>query len=120
MPDLATPAPTSLSLQLKPRTIATDQQWTVDVRDVRFSDHVFLRSSAKSRSFTKIDFRYSTFDACYFRACRFDSCQFTGCRFVATNFHGSTFTGCNFEYASFERTLIDSAILDTCCPRSRI
>lgn len=103
-------------LQPKTRILLTDQQWVADVRGTPFLDHVFVRSSAKRRSFISVDFRYSVFDACYFRDCCFDSCDFTGCRFVGTNFHGATFTGCTFDYASFERTQIDSIILDTCCP----
>jgi len=108
-------APADL-LTPKARTLVTDHQWVADPKDVSFRDHVFVRSSAKKRQFTSVDFRYSTFDASYMRECRFDSCDFTGCRFVATSFHGSTFIGCKFDYASFERTLIDSSVLESCCP----
>jgi uncharacterized protein YjbI with pentapeptide repeats len=98
------------------RVVASDQQWAADAKDQSFLDHVFTRSSAKKRAFTNVDFRYSAFDVCYFRDCKFDSCDFTGCRFIGSNFHGSTFTGCKFDYAHFERTQVDSAILDFCCP----
>ncbi len=98
------------------RVVTTDVQWAADSKDQPFLDHVFVRSTAKKRSFVNVDFRYCTFDACYFRDCKFDSCDFTGCRFLGSNFHGSTFVGCKFDYASFERTQIDSAILDHCCP----
>jgi hypothetical protein len=111
-----TPKPVAGLLQPKTRNFLTDQQWVADAREVRLSDHVFVRSSAKKRTFTNVDFRYSIFDACYFRDCSFDSCDFTGCRFVGTNFHGSTFDGSKFDYASFERTQIDSSVLDVCCP----
>jgi hypothetical protein len=119
-PPRRVPTPTSLAIPdgvaHRDRIIAVDWQWTADPINRPFIDHVFTRSSAKQRTFTYVDFRYSAFEACYFRSCKFDSCDFTGCRFIATNFHGSTFTGCKFDYAVFERTLIDSTILDTECP----
>lgn len=100
------------------RTIETDKEWidNAEVSNAVLSDHVFERVSAKKARFTNVDFKYSVFDGCYFRSCEFDSCDFTGCRFVGSSFHGSTFVGCKFDYAVFERTLIDSQILDTCCP----
>jgi len=98
------------------RKIAIDQRFAVDEVDERYSNHLFVRLSAKGRRFSNVDFRFSTFDACYLRDAKFDSCDFTGCRFVATNLHGAKFSGCRFEYATFERTTIDPAILDTECP----
>lgn len=94
----------------------TDQRFATDESDQKYINHVFVRLSAKGRKFTNVDFRYSTFDACYLRDTKFDSCDFTGCRFIATNLHGAKFLGCRFEYTTFERTMIDSAILDTECP----
>jgi hypothetical protein len=103
---------------LKPKTRigATDQQWDTPVTAENFSDHLLLRVSAVKIAFADVDFRYSTFDACYLRECSFESCNFTGCRFLSTNFHGSHFLGCTFDYCIFERTQIDSAILESCCP----
>ena len=93
-----------------------DYRFTTDEFDTRYNNHVFIRLSAKGRKFSNVDFRYTTFDACYFRDAKFDSCDFTGCRFIATNLHGAKFAGCRFEYATFERTTVDSSILDTECP----
>jgi len=93
-----------------------DKTFTEDVTDGRYSNYLFTRLIAKGRRFTKVDFKYTIFDACYLRNCVFDSCDFTGCRFTSTSLHGSSFTGCKFDYASFERTLIDSDLLDTGCP----
>ncbi len=94
-----------------------DKRFEEDESASRYLGHVFIRLSAKGRKFTNVDFRYSTFDACYFRNAQFDSCDFTGCRFVGSNFHGATFSGCTFDYASFERTTIDPTILDTEYPK---
>lgn len=103
-------------LKTKARWLLSDVQWLADANDAKFPDHIFTRTSAKKRTFSGVDFRYCTFDACYFRDCGFDSCDFTGCRFLNCNFHGSRFIGCKFDYAAFERTFIDNAILDECCP----
>jgi hypothetical protein len=98
------------------RKLETDKKFETDEANVGFPNHLFLRLVAKDKSFTKVDFKYTIFDACYIRGCKFDSCDFTGCRFVGTNLHGSKFSGCKFDYATFERTSIDSDILDTECP----
>jgi hypothetical protein len=98
------------------RKSVSDQWFAGNEANARYDNHLFVRLSAKGKTFTNVDFRYTTFDACYFRDAKFDSCDFTGCRFVATNLHGAKFLGCRFEYASFERTLVDPAILDTECP----
>jgi hypothetical protein len=103
-------------LTSKNRTIETDKLVSEDMRDVELRDRVFVRLTAKGRSFSRVDFRYSTFDAAYIRDCTFDECDFTGCRFVSSNFHGSRFSGVKFDYAAFDKTQIDSEILDTCCP----
>ncbi|AZZ78150.1 hypothetical protein CCX46_24400 [Pseudomonas sp. RU47] len=95
-----------------------DQKFIADISGEKYSNVNFVRLVAKERKFTKIDFRYSTFDACYLRNCKFDSCDFTGCRFVSTNLHGSIFSGCKFEYASFERTDINNEVLSSGCPGS--
>jgi uncharacterized protein YjbI with pentapeptide repeats len=63
-----------------------------------------------------VDFRYSTFDACYLRNCVVDDCTFVGCRFVNTNLHGSSVLGCEFDYATFEKTDIDHDVLASGCP----
>jgi hypothetical protein len=94
----------------------TDKRFDANEENSRFSNRLFVRLSAKDKSFTKVDFKYSVFDACYLRGCHFDSCDFTGCRFVNSNLHGSRFSGCKFEYATFEKTSIDADILDTECP----
>lgn len=93
-----------------------DKKFDGDVSDVHFNNRLFVRLVAKGHRFTRVDFRYSIFDACYLRNCTFDSCDFTGCRFVGTNLYGSSFYGCKFEYSSFERTIIDNDILDAGCP----
>jgi hypothetical protein len=93
-----------------------DKTFTEDVTDGKYSNYLFTRLIAKGRRFTKVDFKYTTFDSCYLRNCVFDSCDFTGCRFVSTSLYGSSFAGCKFDYASFERTLIDSDLLDSSCP----
>lgn len=95
-----------------------DQAINADVSGAKLSNVHFVRLVAKGRSFQGVDFRYTTFDACYLRNCRFDSCDFTGCRFLGTNLHGSSFSGCKFEYATFERTDIDNDVLSNCCPGS--
>lgn len=93
-----------------------DQKVTTSLTGMGFVNHLFIRLVAKDRHFAKIDFRYSTFDACYLRNCAFEDCDFTGCRFVGTNLHGSSFAGCKFDYATFERTDIDADILSSGCP----
>jgi hypothetical protein len=103
-------------LKPKGRILATDRQWDTPVASANFSDHVLTRVSAVKLAFVDVDFRYSTFDACYLRECSFDTCNFTGCRFLSTNFHGSHFSGCTFDYCIFERTQIDSEVLESCCP----
>ena len=113
---MSTSASSPPLLQPKARASATDQRWSADAVNQQFRDYIFTRVSAKGQKFTKVDFRYSTFENCYFRDCYFDSCDFTGCKFVGSNFHGSGFVGCKFDYTTFERTLIDVSILDTCCP----
>ena len=64
------------------KTVITDQRFDSDESNSRFSNHVFVRLVAIGRIFTKVNFRYTFFDACYLRNCRFDSCDFTGCRFL--------------------------------------
>lgn len=98
------------------RKVITDHRFASDESDTKYDNHLFVRLSAKGRRFRNVDFRFSTFDACYLRDARFDSCDFTGCRFVATNLHGAKFSGCDFEYATFERTSVDPSILETECP----
>lgn len=98
------------------KTVVTDQKFDSSESNSRFSNYVFIRLVAKDKMFTRVDFKYSFFDACYLRDCRFDSCDFTGCRFVNTNLHGAKFSGCKFEYATFDKTLVDPKILDTECP----
>lgn len=93
-----------------------DQKFIADIAGAEHTNVHFVRLVAKGRSFTNVDFKYCTFDACYLRGCNFDSCDFTGCRFVGTNLHGSSFSGCKFEYAAFERTEIDNNVLSDCCP----
>lgn len=99
------------------KAISTDERFDADEYDSKFSNYIFVRLAAKGRVFRNVNFRYTTFDACYLRDAKFDSCDFTGCRFVSTNLHGAKFSGCNFEYATFERTIIDSSILDTEYPK---
>ena len=98
------------------KVIVTDQRFDADESNTRFSNHVFVRLVAMRRTFTRVDFKYTFFDACYLRDCRFDSCDFTGCRFVNTQLPGAKFSGCKFDYATFEKTLIDAQVLDTECP----
>ena|ERR1700733_3357860 len=98
------------------RTHQTDKKFDSDVADAKFANQLFLRLVAKGKTFTRVDFKYSIFDACYLRNCTFDSCDFTGCRFVGTNLYGSIFSGCKFEYCLFERTIVDDHVLDTECP----
>jgi hypothetical protein len=95
---------------------ARDQKFNSDVTGATFINRLFVRLVAKGRRFSKIDFRYCTFDACYLRNCVFDDCDFTGCRFVSTNLHGSSFIGCRFDYAAFEKTDIDDDVLSSGCP----
>lgn len=98
------------------RVVETDMKIDADENGTRLLNRQFIRLVAIKRSFTRVDFRFSTFDACYLRDCHFDSCNFTGCRFLTTNLHGSNFSGCNFEYTTFEKTFVDPSILDTECP----
>jgi hypothetical protein len=98
------------------KTVITDQRFDSDESNTRFTNHVFVRLVAMGRIFTKVNFRYTFFDACYLRNCRFDSCDFTGCRFVNTQLPGAKFSGCKFDYATFEKTIIDARVLDTECP----
>jgi uncharacterized protein YjbI with pentapeptide repeats len=93
-----------------------DKLVSENVEGEALSNILFTRLIAKDRSFSKVDFKYTIFDACYLRNCRFDTCDFTGCRFVATNLHGSAFRNCKFDYTNFERTSIDPEILETNCP----
>lgn len=93
-----------------------EKMFREDINGHRFSNILFTRLVAKDRKFTKVDFKYSIFDACYLRGCIFDSCDFTGCRFVNSNLNGSSFTGCTFDYATFEKTQIDNDILQSGCP----
>lgn len=98
------------------KTVVTDQKFDADEANTRFSNCAFVRLIAMGKTFTKVDFRYTSFDACYLRNCHFDSCDFTGCRFVNTQLPGAKFSGCKFDYATFEKTLIDPRILDSECP----
>jgi hypothetical protein len=98
------------------KTLITDKRFDSDESNARFANHVFVRLVAMGRTFTKVDFRYTLFNACYLRNCQFDSCDFTGCRFVNTQLPGAKFSGCKFDYATFEKTLIDARVLDTECP----
>src|SRR5437773_1054715 len=84
---------------------SVDERFGSDEQDVLFEHYVFVRLSAKGRTFTGVSFRFSTFDACYFRGSKFISCNFTGCRFVSSNFHYARFVGCTFDYATFEKTV---------------
>lgn len=93
-----------------------DQKVEVSLVGVAFVNRLFIRLVAKGRRFSKVDFRYTTFDACYLRNCAFDDCDFTGCRFVSSILHGSSFAGCKFDYATFERTDIDVDVLSSGCP----
>lgn len=93
-----------------------DKRFNADESNSKFMNYLFIRLVAMNRTFTNVDFSYSTFDTAYIRNCKFDSCNFTGCRFIGSNFHGSTFTGSKFDYAIFERTQIDNNILNTECP----
>jgi hypothetical protein len=98
------------------KTVVTDQKFDSNESNSRFLNYVFIRLVAVHKTFTKVDFRYSSFEGCYLRDCSFDSCDFTGCRFVNTQLPGVKFSGCRFDYATFERTFIDSSVLDTECP----
>ncbi len=98
------------------RVQLVDKWFDDDESDSTFVNHVFVRLIAKKRRFSRVDFKYSVFDACYLRDCVFDSCDFTGCRFVGSSLHGASFPGCKFDYATFERTEIDSDVLDSSCP----
>lgn len=109
-PDRKSPLGSSQKIEVK------DQKFVADVTRAAFVNRLFLRLVAKSHCFSKVDFRYCTFDACYLRNCVFDDCDFTGCRFVSTNLHGSSFIGCKFDYATFEKTDIDVDVLSNGCP----
>jgi hypothetical protein len=98
------------------RKVETDMAFDKDQIQATFSNHQFVRLVAIKKAFKEVDFKSSTFDACYLRDCSFDSCDFTGCRFVGTNLHGSKFSGCIFDYATFERTQLEADLLDTECP----
>jgi hypothetical protein len=104
------------ALALSGRIEQRDKKFVADIIGQAYANHLFIRLIAKGRRFTKIDFKYSIFDACYLRDCAFDSCDFTGCRFIATNLSGSSFAGCKFDYAVFEKTSVDSDLLDIGCP----
>jgi hypothetical protein len=93
-----------------------DQKFEADVVQAALVNRLLIRLIGKGRRFSNVDFRYSTFDACYLRNCVFDECDFTGCRFVSTNLHGSSFTGCKFDYTTFEKTDIDVDVLSHGCP----
>lgn len=93
-----------------------DRRFAEDESYVSYEHHLFIRLSAKDRTFTKVSFRYCTFDGCYLRSCKFLNCDFTGCRFISANFHGSSFSACKFEYATFEKTQISPDILETQAP----
>lgn len=98
------------------RKTETDKAFSQDQADQTYANHQFVRLVAISKTFKNVNFKNSTFDACYLRDSIFDSCDFTGCRFVGTNLHGSKFSGCTFDYAIFERTHVEPDLLDTECP----
>jgi hypothetical protein len=98
------------------RKVETDRAIDQDQISTTFDNHQFVRLVAIRKTFKEVDFKHTTFDACYLRDCSFDSCDFTGCRFVATNLSGSKFSGCTFDYATFERTQVEADLLDTECP----
>jgi len=98
-------------------SIAPDKRFLNDETDSVYKNYLFTRMSAKGKVFKRIDFSYSTFDACYLRDAKFDSCKFIGCRFISTNLSGAIFSGCEFDYATFERTTVEPTILDTECPK---
>lgn len=93
-----------------------DHRFDADENNSQYMHHLFVRLSAKNKTFTKVDFRYCVFDGCYLRGCRFIACDFTGCRFLSTNFHGSSFSDCQFAYATFEKTAIVDDILESQAP----
>lgn len=93
-----------------------DCRFAEDESNCAYQHHLFIRLVAKDRTFTKVNFRYCTFDGCYLRDCKFLACDFTGCRFLSTNLNGSAFSTCQFEYATFERTQIAPDILETQAP----
>ena len=103
-------------LSANPRVRSEDQKFAQNEASTSFINHLFVRLVAKDRTFTRVDFRYCIFDACYIRDCRFISCNFTGCRFLSTNFQGSTFASCTFDYAIFEKTAIADDILESQAP----
>lgn len=98
------------------RVRSEDQMFDAEVVNQGFVNHLFIRLVAKEKKFSKVDFKYSIFDACYLRNCSFEFCDFTGCRFVSTNLQGSTFSGCTFDYTIFEKTAIADDILESECP----
>ncbi len=93
-----------------------DHRFDANEANSSFTHHVFIRLSAKQKTFASVDFKYCIFDGCYLRGCRFIECDFTGCRFLSTNFHGSTFISCQFAYATFEKTMIADDILESQAP----
>lgn len=82
----------------------------------KLTNKLWTRLVAKDVTFRRVNFSYSTFDACYIRSCKFDKCNFTGCRFTNSNFHGTTFSECAFDYATFEKTDVDPYILESEAP----
>ena len=93
-----------------------DNRFAENESNASYTNHIFVRLSAKDRTFARVNFSFSTFDGCYLRGCKFLDCDFTGCRFLSTNFHNSTFEICNFRYAVFEKTQIAPDILVTQAP----
>lgn len=98
------------------RTRSEDQKFDDNEAGTSFRNYLFVRVSAKEKTFTNVDFKYCIFDGCYLRGCRFQRCDFTGCKFLSTSFHGSTFLNCEFAYATFEKTIIADDILDSQAP----
>jgi hypothetical protein len=98
------------------RVRCEDQRFDADESDSTLSNYLFIRVSAKDKTFRNVDFKYCIFDGCYLRGCKFINCDFTGCKFVSTNFHASKFSNCEFAYVSFEKTLISDDILETQSP----
>jgi hypothetical protein len=93
-----------------------DYKFGSDLNDARHYNRLFVRTAAKGRSFTNVDFKYSIFESCYFRDCVFKDCNFTGCKFSSSNFRGSCFSNCKFDYASFDKTFVEPEILENSCP----
>ncbi len=91
------------------RLTETDKRVDKDVEDVSFENRLFERLVAKSKRFTRVDFKYSIFESCYLRSCAFDSCDFTGCRFIGTNLARSPIP------RAFGRQLTSSTLLMIGC-----